>query len=104
MNIHLSKYIEDHQLLDDTQFGFRRGHGTGTALIKASEHIRIILDQGGTAVLILLDLSAAFDTVDHAILIDPVTKIGIQHTARALLTSFLTNRTQSVNLGTFNSG
>lgn len=101
MNRQLTDYIDQHQLLDDTQFGFRKGHRTETALIKATEEIRTILDKGGAAILILLDLSVAFDTVDHSILIDRVTSMGLHNKARALLISFLANRTQSVKLGEF---
>lgn len=70
MNTQLAQFIEQNKLLDDTQFGFRKGHSTETALIKASEEIRFVLDKGGAAVLVLLDLSAAFDMVDHATLIN----------------------------------
>lgn len=103
LNSQLALYIEDNNLLDETQFGFRKGHGTETALIKASDEIRTVLDQGGAAVLVLLDLSAAFDTVDHATLIDRVLTIGIKHRAKVLLASFLSNRTQLVSLGDFMS-
>lgn len=100
MNTQLAQFIDN--LLDDTQFGFRKGHGTETALIKASDEIRMVLDKGGAAVLVLLDLSAAFDTVDHTTLIDRISSIGIRHRAKALLSSFLSNRTQLVSLGDFN--
>ncbi|XP_078504454.1 olfactory receptor 2G3-like [Lissotriton helveticus] len=46
MNKQLSGFIDCHQLLDDTQFGFRKGHGTEMALIKTLDEIRTIMDQG----------------------------------------------------------
>jgi hypothetical protein len=47
------------------QSGFRPGHSTKTAVLKVLSDIRHAVDQGDVATLVLLDLSAAFHTVDH---------------------------------------
>lgn len=60
-------------------------------------------DKGNTQALVLLDLSAAFDTVDRDILIDCVSNAGIQGLALKWLTSFLSNRLQAVRLANFSS-
>lgn len=60
-------------------------------------------DKGITQALVLLDLSAAFDTVDRDILIDCVSNAGIQGLALKWLTSFLSNRLQAVRLANFSS-
>lgn len=70
MNGQLSAFLQSNSLLDTSQFGFRADHSTELALIKSTEEIREALDQGGAAILIMLDLSAAFDTVHHDVLMD----------------------------------
>ena len=57
------------------------------------------LDQGSVSVLNLLDLSAAFDTVDHTILLQRLEHIfGIYDTALHRFSSYLTNRTQAITV------
>ena len=52
-----------------TQSAYRRNHCTETALLKIFNEIAVSVDSGSTTVACLLDLSAAFDTVDHGILL-----------------------------------
>ena len=67
-----------------------------TALVKVHNDIALSLDSGQHVILVLLDLSAAFDTIDHKILFSRLTHLGIQGTALMWLTSHLTDRYQSV--------
>lgn len=85
-----------------TLFDFKSHHSTKLALNTASEQIRQTIDAGGSAGLILLDLSAAFDTVNHNILSDCLASIKIKDLALTLLKSFLMNREQFVALDVFN--
>ena len=64
----LLAYLDNHHLLPTTPSGFRRGFSTETATIRVLSDLPDAVDRGDTAALILLDLSAAFDTVDHEIL------------------------------------
>ena len=61
---------KDNNLLPDIQFAYRSGHSTETAVLKVLADILQALDAGDFALLILLDLSAAFDSVDHRTLLE----------------------------------
>ena len=66
----LVAYPDNHHLLPTTQSGFRRGYSTETATIRVLSDLLNTIDRGNTAVLVLLDLSAAFDIVNHEILLE----------------------------------
>ena len=66
----LMEYImSSADLLPARQSGFRPGHLTETAVLRVLSDISLAIDRGELAVLILLDLSTAFDTVDHDVLL-----------------------------------
>ena len=93
----LTAFLEKLDLLPRSQSGFRGKHSTETALLKVLSDILMAADIGMVSLLGLLDMSAAFDTVDDDILIRRLeTSFGIKSTALAWLRSFLTNRTQQV--------
>uniref|UniRef100_A0A8C7YG36 Reverse transcriptase domain-containing protein n=1 Tax=Oryzias sinensis TaxID=183150 RepID=A0A8C7YG36_9TELE len=85
---------------DVFQSGFRPHHSTETALIKVTNDIRLNTDDGKVSVLILLDLSAAFDTVDHGILLHRLQDwVGISGSALSWLKSHLEHRKYFVEIG-----
>lgn len=96
INATLVEFLETNHLHDLSQIGFCPKHGTETALLAVTEEARRILDQGGTAAIILLDLSAAFDTVNHEILLHRLTNLGVSGKAITWLRSFLADRSFQV--------
>ena len=86
--------------LDETfQSTYKEFHSTETALLRVRNDILCSLDQNKSVILLLLDLSAAFDTVDHAILIPRLwNRFGVKETAFAWFKSYLTSRQQFVKV------
>ena len=97
----LSIFLEAHNLLSKHQSGFRARHSTETAVLKAMSDILEDADRGNGVLLGLLDMSAAFDTVDHDILLHRIqASFGIKGPALSWLRSSLESRTQQ---GSFNN-
>lgn len=91
----LTRYLEDNDLLSNCQHGFRPRLSTETALSVITDAIYNNMDQRRISLLTLCDLSKAFDSVNHTVLLDKCTKLNIDS---FWLESYLTSRTQSVRL------
>ena len=81
-------------ILNENQFGFRKGHSTSHALNFSIDTIRKSLRKDEHVLGIFIDLSKAFDTIDHEKLLEKLSRYGIRGNALSLLTSYLTDRTQ----------
>ena len=81
------------------QSAYKKFHSTETALIKVHNDIATAIDDGHSVILVLSDLSAAFDTVDHGILLTRLSmRYGIRDRALEWFVSYLSDRTQFVKL------
>ena len=91
--------------IEKFQSGFKPQHSTETALLRVFNDLILTVDSGDSAVLVLLDLTAAFDTVDHAILLSRLENlVGIKDAALRWFESYLADRSFSVHLGEYSSG
>ena len=94
----LIAHITSYNLLHKFQSAYRSGHSTETALLRVHHDILEALDVGRTCALVLLDLSAAFDCIDHTILLIRLQfAYGIDGKALNWFRSYLTGRTQQVS-------
>ena len=90
-------YASENQLLLDTQSAYQKHRSTETATLEGLSDVYEAADSGKLTLLGLLDLSAAFDTVDHQILLGRLRhSFGISGTVLDWIASYLTGRTQFV--------
>ena len=94
----LYKFLNKHKVLYEYQFGFRQGHSTSHALIEIIDSIKSAIDNNKYVCGIFLDLSKAFDTVNHEILLKKLHHYGIRGQTNQLFKSYLTNRKQLVEI------
>ena len=100
----LVQYMERNGLCDPLQSAYKAGHSTETALVKIKSDIDGALDRGQGVILVLLDMSAAFDTIDHGILLSRLeSRLGISGAALGWFRSYLSQRTQFVQIDKYRS-
>ena len=90
-------YLKLKNLRDPLQSAYSEFHSTETALTRVHNDIMLAMDNQKVVLLLLLDLSAAFDTVDHGIMLSRLeNRFGVKGTALKWFESYLTDRSQSV--------
>ena len=95
----LVSHMQDNGMVEKFQSAYKANHSTETALLRVYNDMLFSIDQGGGGILVLLDLSSAFDTIDHAMLFNLWQDIfGISGSALDLLKSYLDGRTQCVQI------
>ena len=96
----LEQHLSDHSLLPDSQSAYRKMHSTETSLLKVNNDILSALNEGKSTLLVTLDISAAFDTVNHEMLLERYADLfGLDETVLSWFTSYLSSRTQAVQVG-----
>ena len=97
--IQVHNYLNDNDLFPALQSAYRKYHSTETALLRVTDDILKTLDSNGEVILVLLDLSAAFDTLDHQILLARLRKyFNFTETALKWFSSYLLGRSQRVSI------
>jgi len=86
-------YLQEHSLLSPLQSGFRPLPSTCTCLTHLTNTLLENIDKGLLTGLIFLDLSKAFDTLDHSIMLDTLTSLGMNHSTVQWFRSYLTMHT-----------
>lgn len=82
-------YIENNQLLSEHQSGFRRNHSCTTAILKLTEDLHKSISNGKCVILVLIDFSNAFGSVDHNKLIQVLKSVGVDKCSMNWFKSFL---------------
>lgn len=98
INIRIENFSKKHNLLTDSQRGFRKRRSTETALLVQKEAILQTFENKVMTLGIFLDFSKAFDRVNHLILLDKLERYGFRGTALQLIKSYLNSRQQYVEL------
>lgn len=94
----INTYFSSHNLYYNGQYGFRDKHSTQLAALELIDRISQELDQGMTPINVYLDLSKAFDTLDHNILLSKLQFYGFRNSALEFCKSYLSNRKQFVQI------
>ena len=93
----MNDHVDGNTLRDKMQSAYRAGHSTETALLRIKNDIDAALDRKSMVILVMLDLSSAFDTIEHEVLLTRLEHtFGITDKALAWLRSYLSERHQNV--------
>ena len=99
----LATYLDSNNLIHKHQYGFRKNHSTEYASLHLVDYLNYKMDKRRTPVNFYLDLSKAFDSLSHYILLDKLQHYGLCDVALNLLKSYLTNRKQFVQYNEYSS-
>ena len=99
----LVKYLEVNKLLCNNQHAYRQLHSTVTCLAEELNHIYQLIDVKRFTAIVSLDLSKAFDSIDHQLILKKLYNLGLERTAVLWIESYLTDRKQITKFKNFTS-
>ena len=94
----LVSFIDTNNIVPSLQSAYRKHHSVESALCRIHNDLVLSVCEGKPCLLVLLDLSAAFDTIDHELLLEDMYAVGVREDAQAFLKSYLLGRFQKVNI------
>lgn len=97
LETHLSHYLSDNNILTPSQGGFRKNHSTQLTTFNLTENIASALNNNSFALVTYLDVSKAFDTINHSILLNKLALLGINGNFFSILVDYLRDRQQCTN-------
>jgi len=92
----IHQHFKDNQLYFSNQYGFRESHSTEQAVLEIVDRVTLEMNEGNTPLNIYIDLSKAFDTIDHSILLQKLQYYGLNGASLSLIQNYLTDRLQYV--------
>ena len=99
VSVQLQNHLSRNNIVTPLQSAYKKRHSTETALLRVFNDIVRFVDRGNCVLLILLDLSAAFDTIDHSILLSRLeARFGVTGSALEWLNAYLCNRIQYITI------
>jgi hypothetical protein len=93
----ISGHLQMTGHIDPLQFAYKKHHSCESAMLTVFDTVLTAADNGEITLLILLDLTAAFDTISHSLLIDSLSKAGLEDDALAWFSNYLSERSTSID-------
>ena len=103
LHARLNDFVTKHKILENNQYGFRKGHSTSHGITHLHEIILQSIEKKKICVALFIDLKSAFDTINHNILELKLDHYGVRGKALKLLSSYLKNRKQFIKAGDIES-
>ena len=100
----LDKFISKHDILSNSQYGFRQNMSTNLALLELVEELTSSIDKKNKTIGVFIDLKKAFDTIDHDILLKKLDRYVVRGISNNWVKSYLTGQKQFVNINIATSG